>query len=99
MNATSFCFAEGPRARITTVGVLPRRMPTGRSGMRIVMFPAAAWRGNGCGVKGCDATCGPELGCPAERHADPTARARPARGDSSAGAENRRANGGAGARA
>ena len=37
MNATSFCFAEGPRGRTTTVGVLPRRGFIGRSGMRTVI--------------------------------------------------------------
>ena len=61
MNATSFCFADGPRGRMTIVGVLARRGFTGRSGMRIVMCPRPEG-GNGCGVNGCDATCGPELG-------------------------------------
>lgn len=66
MKATSFCFADGPRGRITIVGVLPRRMlPAGRSGMRIVMCPAPrGCTGNACGVNGCDAAWGPELGCP-----------------------------------
>jgi hypothetical protein len=65
MNATSFCFAEGPRIRMTTVGVLARRgFSTGRSGMRIVICgPLRA--GNGAGVNGCEAASGPELGCPA----------------------------------
>lgn len=39
MNATSFCFAEGPRRRMTIVGVFARRMLTGRSGIRIVICP------------------------------------------------------------
>jgi hypothetical protein len=38
MNARSFCFADGPRGRTTTVAVLPRRGFTGRSGMRIVIW-------------------------------------------------------------
>ena len=42
MNAMSFCFADGPRGRTTSVGVLPSRAlrapggTGGRSGMRIV---------------------------------------------------------------
>lgn len=36
-KATSFCRAEGPRARTTTVGVLGRRGLIGRSGIRTVM--------------------------------------------------------------
>lgn len=39
MNATSFCFAEGPRRRMTIVGIFARRMLTGRSGIRIVIWP------------------------------------------------------------
>ena len=36
MNATSFCFVDGPRWRTTMVFVLARRGFTGRSGIRIV---------------------------------------------------------------
>ena len=39
MNATSFCIADGPRRRMTIVGVFARRMLTGRSGIRIVICP------------------------------------------------------------
>lgn len=53
MNASSFCFADGPRGRTTTVAVLPRRGFTGRSGMRMVICgPPRGCTGIGCGVAG-----------------------------------------------
>lgn len=53
MNASSFCFADGPRVRTTTVAVLPRRGFTGRSGMRMVICgPPRGCTGIGCGVAG-----------------------------------------------
>ena len=53
MNASSFCFADGPRERTTTVAVLPRRGFTGRSGMRMVICgPPRGCTGIGCGVAG-----------------------------------------------
>jgi len=41
MKARSFCLADGPRGRTTSVGVLPRRGFNGRSGMRIVICATA----------------------------------------------------------
>ena len=67
MNAMSFCFAEGPRGRTTIVGVFPRRGLSGRSGMRIVIWPGRAGA-NACGgvcgyaTAGAADGCGPELG-------------------------------------
>ena len=66
-KATSFCVAEGPRGRTTTVAVFPRRGLSGRSGIRIVICPARAganeW-GGVCGYATAGDTfgCGPELG-------------------------------------
>ena len=73
MKARSFCFADGPRGRTTSVGVLPRRAliafapggTSGRSGMRIVICAAArGFIGGVANGGGALAVCGPDPGCP-----------------------------------